>query len=73
MKQIKELTREIFETTQKIEQEHPELYSFLNENPITIPAKEHVTIDSTVLSDYLDSLQEILKHYLESEKVSDQG
>jgi len=73
MRQIKELTRQIFDTTQKIEQEHPELYSFLNENPITIPAKEHVVIDSNVLSEYLNSLQEILTHYLESEKVANPG
>ncbi|MEO7978239.1 hypothetical protein [Flavobacterium sp.] len=71
MKSITQLTKDIFEITADIEMHYPELYEFLNENPITIPSKKHSVMDSQLLADYLNSLQEILKHYLESEKSKD--
>jgi len=66
MERLKELTQEINELTFKIEQEFPELYGFLNENPITIPTSERPQINTENLADYLDSLNQLLKHYLSS-------
>jgi hypothetical protein len=69
MERLKELSQEINELTLKIEQEYPELYEFLNENPITIPTSKHPQIDTENLAEYLDSLNQLLKHYLISYKT----
>lgn len=63
MERIKKLSQEINELTFKIEQEYPELYGFLNENPITIPTSEDPQINTETLADYLDTLNQLLKHY----------
>ncbi len=36
MKKLQQLTKEINEFTLRIEQDYPELYQYLDENPITI-------------------------------------
>lgn len=64
MKQILKLTKEINELTLKIEQEYPELYQYLDENPITIPCCDHPQVDTKNFSDYLDSLKQLLEHHL---------
>lgn len=66
MKRLQELTKEINELTLKIEQEYPELYIYLDENPITIPCCEHPKIDTKTFSDYLDSLKQLLQHHIET-------
>lgn len=68
MERIKKLSQEINQLTLKIEQEYPELYGFLNENPITIPTNEHPQINTENLADYLDSLNQLLKHYLTNQQ-----
>lgn len=67
MKRLQELTKEINDLTLKIEQEYPDLYKYLDENPITIPSNGSPIIDTKNFSDYLDSLKQILKHYLENQ------
>lgn len=69
MKNPEELTEEINRLTLKIEQEYPELYLHLGENPITIPNLEHPHMDTTALTDYLDSLEQMLSHYLVSHRT----
>lgn len=66
MKRIQQLTQEINEITLLIEQEYPELYQYLDENPITIPSMEHPQMDTKNFSDYLNSLKQLLKHHIET-------
>lgn len=63
MKQLKEIIKEINTLTLKIEQEYPELYHYLDENPLTIPNGELEAFDNKVFSDYLDSLKQLLQQY----------
>ncbi|MFT6879594.1 MAG: hypothetical protein ACI9QN_001712 [Arcticibacterium sp.] len=56
MKRIQELSKEINELTLKIEQEYPELYQFLDENPATIPCCEHPELNTKTFSDWLDRI-----------------
>jgi len=66
MKRIQELCEEILEITLKIEQEYPELYQFLDENPMTIPSFKNPEMNSKTLSDWLDNLKHLLKHHIEN-------
>ena len=64
MKRLQELTQEIFQLTLTIEQEYPELYRYLDENPITIPKLNHPTMDIKNFSDYLETLKALLKQHI---------
>lgn len=70
MKRLQELTKEINDLTLKIEQEYPELYQYLDENPITIPSTNRPEMDTKNFSNYLDSLKQLLIHYVENHKNS---
>jgi hypothetical protein len=70
MRNLHALLNEITELTNKIETKYPEVYKYLEENPLTIPAEEHPHIDRQVLEDYLQSLKQLLKHHLETHKNS---
>jgi len=70
MKRIQELSKEINDLTLKIEQEYPGLYQYLDENPITIPDSNHPNLDIKTLSDWLDSLSQLLKHHIENHQPS---
>lgn len=65
MKDSDNLQREITELTSHIETNYPELYRFLEENPITIPASDQPDVGTKSLEDYLESLKQLLKHHLE--------
>ena len=52
MKKIQKLTQEINELTVRIEQEHPELYRYLDENPITIPVDDEAKPTIKSFTDY---------------------
>lgn len=66
MKKIQKLTQEINELTVRIEQEYPELYRYLDENPITIPVDDEAKLTYKSFADYLESLKSILEKYMES-------
>lgn len=66
MKRLQELSKEISDLTFKIEREYPELYSYLDENPITIPHSDHPEVTTKNFADYLESLKDILAHYIET-------
>ena len=66
MKNLSHLLTEITEITTTIETKYPELYRSLDENPITIPATNNPNIDSEVLEEYLESLKQLLSHYLKT-------
>ncbi|ELR69210.1 hypothetical protein C900_05281 [Fulvivirga imtechensis AK7] len=54
--------KEIHDLTLKIEEQYPELYRHLDENPATISRGEHSQIDTKNFSDYLESLKALLAH-----------
>ncbi|WP_338732293.1 hypothetical protein [Mangrovimonas cancribranchiae] len=65
MKTTQDLLQEISTLTRDIESNYPELYKYLDENPITIPNMEHPNIDNKALEDYLSSLKALVKKYQE--------
>ena len=69
MKEIKTLLQEITDLTYKIETTYPELYRYLDENPLTLPVSSHPHIDKAVLQEYLQALRELLRHHLETHKT----
>lgn len=52
-----------------MESQYPELYQFLNENPVTLPMEPHPEINKKVLENYLQSLQQLLQHHEETHKI----
>jgi hypothetical protein len=70
MTTIKNLITEITRLTSEIESKHPELYRFLDENPITLPSAAHPEITQDVLAEYLVSLRQQLRHFLETHRKS---
>ncbi|MEZ4773803.1 MAG: hypothetical protein R3D00_11520 [Bacteroidia bacterium] len=71
MKKLQQLTKEINELTLKIEQEYPEVYRYLDENPITITSYQHPELTVKTFSDYLDSLKGLLQSHIETHKNSE--
>ncbi|MCH4824235.1 hypothetical protein ML462_13740 [Gramella lutea] len=55
------ILEQINKLTLKLETEYPELYSFIDEEPITIPSFEHPDISNKVLRDYLESLKALIR------------
>jgi len=68
MNNLQIILTEISRLTKTIESDYPELYQFLDENPLTIPSESHPEIDKKVLQDYLESLRQLLKHHVETRK-----
>ena len=68
MKDLHHILTEITQLTSTIEGKYPELYQFLEENPMTIAVNDHPEIDIKVMQDYLGSLKQLLKHHLETHK-----
>jgi hypothetical protein len=56
---------EISEINNEIETTYPELYAFLDENPITIPNELHPEMDDSSLGQYLETLKSVLSKYKE--------
>jgi hypothetical protein len=69
MKRTHELLKEINDLTYTIEKDFPELYQFLDENPITIPNLQHPQLDTKVFAEYLLSLKNLLQNHLDSHKA----
>lgn len=72
MKTETELNAEILKATLKIKDYAPELEKYIAEMPVTIPDAdngESALVNHKILSDYLDSLNHVLKKY-EEEKVT---
>ncbi|GAA4280966.1 hypothetical protein [Gaetbulibacter aestuarii] len=68
MKTIQSIEDKILKLTDTIENDYPELYAYLDENPVTMPSLDHPNITVAVMEDYLKSLQQILKHHIETHK-----
>jgi hypothetical protein len=63
MKTETELTQEILEITNKIHHQFPELSKYLKEIPLRMGTKEDNGISSQSLSDYYDSMFEVITEY----------
>ncbi|ALM09138.1 hypothetical protein SB49_03020 [Sediminicola sp. YIK13] len=63
------LLTKITQLTSNIETNYPELYRFLDENPLTIPKVSNPTIDQASLLAYFDSLKQLLKHHLATHRT----
>jgi len=69
MENLKYLYEKITDVTAQIESNYPELYRFLDENPITIPSKEDSVLDKKILEGYLNDLNQLLQHHIETHKT----
>jgi hypothetical protein len=68
MKAIQDILKEITQVTNTIETNYPELYQFLDENPMTIPDVENPEIDKEIMLKYLGDLKHMLKQYAKTHK-----
>lgn len=66
MKTERELDDAILEITLKIREQYPELSNYILEMPVTIPNLENPEISRKALQDYYDSLEIMLKDYVEN-------
>lgn len=69
MKNLHNILTQITALTTNIETNYPELYRSLDENPMTLPVSKHPHIDKKVMEEYLESLTDVLNHYVEEEKI----
>ncbi|MDF2158048.1 hypothetical protein [Algoriphagus sp. CAU 1675] len=69
MRNLQSLLREITQLTINIENNFPELYNRLDENPMTIPSEANPKINKEILEDYLESLKKLLRDQLEEHKI----
>lgn len=70
MNTTKTIENDILKVITLIENEYPELYKFLDENPITIPTINQHNINLKDMEEYLESLKQLLKHHIETHKIS---
>ncbi|HDZ03430.1 hypothetical protein LCGC14_0266460 [marine sediment metagenome] len=70
MKKLHKILNEITEITLNIEKNYPELYRSLDENPMTLPVSKHPHMDKEVMQEYLESLKQLLNHYLDEHKTA---
>jgi len=68
MKNLHKILKEITQLTTNIETHYPELYRSLDENPMTLPVSKHPHMDKEVMQEYLESLNQLLEHHLETHK-----
>ena len=64
MKTEKELNDAILGITMKIRNYYPELSKYLSEMPVTIPDISNPEINIKTLTDYYESLENMLKKYI---------
>ncbi|MCL5128276.1 MULTISPECIES: hypothetical protein [unclassified Algibacter] len=68
MDKLQIIENKIVKLTNLIETDYPELYPFLDETPMTVPSKNKPHINTKVMGDYLESLNLLLKHHIETHK-----
>lgn len=69
MKTEKQLNNDILEITMKIKEKFPELSKYILEMPVTIPYTENPEVTRKALLDYYDSLDILLKDYIENHNI----
>ena len=68
MNKLQIIENKITKLTTLIETKYPELYTFLEETPLTMPSINHPDINTQVMEDYLESLRHLLEHHIETHK-----
>ena len=63
MQQQDDLSKEIFSTTAKIQEEYPELIKYLDEIPRNFHLTKNEGVSQKALKDYLNYLNNLLKTY----------
>ncbi|WP_338733427.1 hypothetical protein [Mangrovimonas cancribranchiae] len=66
MKTLQNIQNQIVKLTTNIEINYPELYSVLDETPVSINYNTQPRISIKALEDYLESLKQILKQYIKT-------
>jgi len=66
MRELNSILNRITMLTNTMESQYPELYQFLDENPITLPLFPHPEMNKEVMEYYLQSLQELLDHHVKT-------
>ena len=66
MKTESDLYTAILAITMKIKEQFPELSKYVLEMPVTIPSVENPEMNLKTLQDYYDSLEILLKDYIEN-------
>lgn len=69
MKDLQKILNEITQLTTRIETDYPELYRSLDENPMTLPVSKYPHMDKVVMQEYLQSLKQLLEHYIDEHKA----
>lgn len=67
MENEQKMNKKILKITLKIKVQFPELSKYILELPITIPIKENPKINCKILKDYYNSLDDLLKNYIENQ------
>ncbi|WP_066223041.1 hypothetical protein [Formosa haliotis] len=70
MKTQAQLLKEISEVVWTMESDYPEVYQYLDENPITIPNFENPKISTKELENYLETLHNIINKYKEEKGLT---
>ena len=68
MERVKQLNERILKTTMMITEKYPELTKYITEMPVTIPDEEDPEITIKNLKEYSDSLDNLLKKYVSTNK-----
>ena len=68
MKTLHDIQNKILSLTINIKVNYPELYTMLDENPVTIPSGNRTDMTVSIMEDYLETLKEILKQYIKNHK-----
>lgn len=66
MNELQQLLQEIARLTAQIETEYPELYQYLDEDPITISPDDHPDIDKATMKEYLETLRSLLESHIQT-------
>lgn len=69
MNDLKNVLQEITDLTFTIKTTHPELYRFLDENPMTLTVKPRPQVDKKALQEYLQGLKQLMQHHQETHKT----
>jgi hypothetical protein len=71
MKSLNQLMQEVIQLSGNIETNYPELYKYLGETPVKIGDSDKKEITTEDLMLYLETLKSLLKHHIETHKLSE--
>jgi quercetin dioxygenase-like cupin family protein len=72
MRALHQTLQEIAALTATIEKDYPELYEFLDENPLTIPSGPGLGVADDRFESHLESLKQLLRNHIETHRKKKQ-